>query len=66
MAVVVRENRGDGRPGTPIAMIGRSTAENAVVGREHEPQLRHPATEAGRRLDQIDFEARVIKWEAVD
>lgn len=55
--VEVEESGGDGWTRAAVAVIGGTPTENAVVGREHIPQLRHPSTDPGHVLDQIDLQS---------
>jgi hypothetical protein len=57
MAIVFMECRRDSWPGAAIAMVGSSTAQNAVVRGKHVTQLGNPSSQTGVPFDQVYFKA---------
>ena len=54
---MVKEAWTDGRAGTTGAMLTGGSAEDAIMGREHETQLGCGTTDGGLRFDEVDLHA---------
>jgi hypothetical protein len=59
MTVVIQQRRGDRRAGAAEAVVGSPAAQDAVVRRKHEAELRHPSAQGRLGFQQERVQPRL-------